>query len=124
VARDRAEVVRFGLHAPHGDQVIADHAVQDARAHALRDPLPKDEYGREFESLLWQAVEARGARVVAVAGYKPTATDFAGAIARLLGPHAEAPAAPARPRPRTAPPPPLVDFDCASSFPTRTTRSR
>jgi ABC-type branched-subunit amino acid transport system substrate-binding protein len=111
VARDRAEVVRFGLTRRMETEVIADHAVQTLGLTRFAILYPKDEYGREFESLLWQAVEARGARVVAVAGYKPTATDFAGAIARLLGPHAEAPAAPGATAPETPPPPPLVDFD-------------
>jgi ABC-type branched-subunit amino acid transport system substrate-binding protein len=111
VARDRAEVVRFGLTRRMEAEVIADHAVHARGLARFAILYPKDEYGREFEALLWQAVEARGARVVAVAGYAPAATDFGDAIARLLGPQAEQPAAPAAAVPETPAPPPLVDFD-------------
>jgi ABC-type branched-subunit amino acid transport system substrate-binding protein len=112
VARDHPQVVRFGLTRRMEVEVLADHAVQQLGLSRFAILYPKDEYGREFESLLWQAVEERGARVVAVAGYKPTATDFAAAIARLLGPQSEQhPAAPGTPVPQTPPPAPLVDFD-------------
>ena len=112
VARDHPEVVRFGLTRRMEVEVLADHAVQTLGLSRFAILYPKDEYGREFESLLWQAVEERGARVVAVAGYKPTATDFAASIARLLGPQAEQhPAAPGVPAPETPPPAPHVDFD-------------
>lgn len=111
VARDRAEVIRFGLTRRMEVEVLADHAVQARGLTRFAILYPKDEYGREFETLLWQAVEARGARVVAVAGYQPNATDFAPAIATLLGPHAEKPATPGVPAPETPAPPPLVDFD-------------
>jgi ABC-type branched-subunit amino acid transport system substrate-binding protein len=115
VARDAPEVVRFGLTRRMEAEVLADHAVLGLGLGRMAILYPKDEYGREFEQLLWQAVEARGGRVVAVAGYAPTATDFAKPIARLLGPDA-VPAAPDQPRtdldqPATPPPPPLLDFD-------------
>jgi len=117
VARDRAEVVRFGLTRRMEAEVLADHAVLGLGLGRVAILYPKDEYGREFEALLWQAIEARGGRVVSVSGYEPTATNFAAPIRRLLGPQAasaptateslEDPAAP------TAPggPPPLLDFD-------------
>ncbi|RIL06307.1 MAG: hypothetical protein DCC71_07215 [Proteobacteria bacterium] len=107
-ARESAEVVRFGLTRRMEAEVLADHAVRALGLLRFAILYPKDEYGREFESLLWQAVEARGARVVAVSGYAPNATDFTKPIARLLGPQAERPADPSI---ATPPPPPLVDFD-------------
>lgn len=116
VARDRAEVVRFGLTRRMEAEVLADHAVLALGIGRMAILYPKDEYGREFEALLWQAVEARGARVVSVAGYAPTATDFAAPIRRLLGPQSTASPAATEPlddpsAPASPGPPPLLDFD-------------
>jgi ABC-type branched-subunit amino acid transport system substrate-binding protein len=116
VARDRAEVVRFGLTRRMEAEVLADHAVLGLGLGRMAILYPKDEYGREFEALLWQAIEARGGRVVSVAGYEPTATDFAAPIRRLLGPQtarAGRRGAAGRSRRAAAPsgPPPLLDFD-------------
>jgi ABC-type branched-subunit amino acid transport system substrate-binding protein/predicted negative regulator of RcsB-dependent stress response len=111
VARDRAEVVRFGLTRRMEVEVLADHAVRELGLTRIAILYPKDEYGREFEALLWQAVEERGGRVVGVAGYPPSATDFAVPIRRLLGPQAEAASSDPAAAAGTPPPPPLVDFD-------------
>ncbi len=116
VARDRAEVVRFGLTRRMEAEVLADHAALALGIGRMAILYPKDEYGREFEALLWQAIEARGARVVSVAGYAPTATDFAAPIRRLLGPQSAASQTPTEPLndpsgPASAGPPPLLDFD-------------
>ncbi len=116
VARDRAEVVRFGLTRRMEAEVLADHAVLSLGIGRMAILYPKDEYGREFEALLWQAIEARGARVVSVAGYAPTATDFAAPIRRLLGPQSAAPPAATEPledpnAPVSPGPPPMLDFD-------------
>lgn len=109
VARDRAEVIRFGLTRRMEAEVLADHAVGRLGLNRFAILYPKDEYGREFESLLWQAVESRGARVVAVAGYAPRATDFAAPIRQLLGPLDQPSLAPGTAE--TPPPPPRLDFD-------------
>jgi ABC-type branched-subunit amino acid transport system substrate-binding protein len=45
----------------------------------------KDPYGRGLRGLFWDAVEAKGGRVVSVAGYDPDATDFSDPIRRLVG---------------------------------------
>lgn len=115
VARDRAEVVRFGLTRRMEAEVLADHAVLALGLGRIAILYPKDEYGREFEALLWQAIEARGGRVVSVAGYAPNATDFAKPIQRLLGPQSTPAAAPGPVTdldvPQTPAPPPLLDFD-------------
>lgn len=109
VARDRAEVIRFGLTRRMEVEVLADHAVGQLGLTRFAILYPKDEYGREFESLLWQAVESRGARVVAVAGYAPRATDFAAPLRQLLGP-VDQPSLAAGAA-ETPPPPPVLDFD-------------
>jgi ABC-type branched-subunit amino acid transport system substrate-binding protein len=44
-----------------------------------------DPYGRGLRSLFWQAVEAKGGRVVGVAGYDPKVHDFADPIRRIVG---------------------------------------
>lgn len=116
VARDRAEVVRFGLTRRMEAEVLADHAVLGLGIGRMAILYPKDEYGREFEALLWQAIEARGARVVSVAGYEPTATDFTASIRRLLGPQSAASPAASEPlgdpnAPAAPGPAPLLDFD-------------
>jgi len=116
VARDRAEVVRFGLTRRMEAEVLADHAVLALGLGRMAILYPKDEYGREFEALFWQAIEARGGRVVSVAGYEPAATEFTAPIRRLLGPQSAAPPAATEPLgdpgAATSPgPPPLLDFD-------------
>jgi ABC-type branched-subunit amino acid transport system substrate-binding protein len=114
VARDRAEVVRFGLTRRMEAEVLADHAVLTLGLGRVAILYPKDEYGREFEALLWQAVEARGGRVVSVAGYAPNATEFSKPVQRLLGPQATLTAPGPQSdldRPETPAPPPLLDFD-------------
>ena len=95
-------------------EVLADHAVLSLGLGRMAILYPQDEYGREFEELLWQGVEARGGRVVSVAGYAPNATDFTKPIQRLLGPQATP--ASTGPHtdldvPNTPGPPPMLDFD-------------
>jgi ABC-type branched-subunit amino acid transport system substrate-binding protein len=78
-------VFRVALTRDSEAEVLADHAVQDLGLRRIAILYPKDEYGREFEELLWQAIEARGARIVAVAGYVPGSRDLTGPIRQLVG---------------------------------------
>lgn len=109
VARDRAEVIRFGLTRRMEVEILADHAVGQLGLTRFAILYPKDEYGREFESLLWQAIESRGARVVAVTGYAPRTTDFGAPIRQLLGPVDQPSLAPGVSE--TPAPAPTLDFD-------------
>ncbi|MDJ0868742.1 MAG: penicillin-binding protein activator [Myxococcota bacterium] len=85
VALASDQVFRLGLTRRMEAEALAEHAVGTLGLARFAILYPKDAYGREFEALLWQAVEARGARVVGVAGYDPDATDFAGPIRSLIG---------------------------------------
>jgi ABC-type branched-subunit amino acid transport system substrate-binding protein len=85
VVRAGAPVFRVGLTRRMEAEVLADHAVRELGMHRFAILHPDDEYGREFEERVWQALEARGGRVVAVAGYTPDTSDFSGPIRSLVG---------------------------------------
>ena len=85
VSKEGGPVFRVGLTRRMEAEVLAEHAVHGLGLERFAILHPEDDYGREFEELLWQALEARGARVVAVAGYDPAATDFVAPIRRLVG---------------------------------------
>ncbi|MCL4686697.1 penicillin-binding protein activator [Myxococcota bacterium] len=85
VARSGPEVFRLALTRDAEAEVLADHVVRDLGLQRIAILYPKDDYGREFEALLWQAIEARGARVVGVAGYVPGSRDLSGPIRQLVG---------------------------------------
>jgi ABC-type branched-subunit amino acid transport system substrate-binding protein len=80
-----AAVLRLGLTRRMEAEVLADHAVRDLGFGRFAILYPLDDYGRDFEVLLWEALEARGGRVVAVAGYDPQGSDFAEPIRSLVG---------------------------------------
>ncbi len=85
VANAGAGVFRLSLTRSMEAEILADHAVRDLGLRRIAILYPKDDYGREFEALLWQAIEARGARVVGVASYPPGARDFTDPIRQLVG---------------------------------------
>ncbi len=85
VAAERPEVFRMGLTRAAEAEALAEHAVQRVGIQRVAILYPRDEYGEEFRTLLWLALEERGAEIVGVAGYDPGATDFAGPIRSLVG---------------------------------------
>src|SRR5690606_15429209 len=85
VARAGAGVFRLALTREMEAEILADHAVRGLGLRRIAILYPQDDYGREFEELLWQAVEARGARVVGVAGYAPGSRDLTRPIRQLVG---------------------------------------
>lgn len=85
VADNRPGVFRFGLTRRAEAEVLAEYAVATLGLERFAILYPNDDYGREFEKLFWQAVEVRGGRVVGVARYEPTVTDYAEPIRRLIG---------------------------------------
>jgi ABC-type branched-subunit amino acid transport system substrate-binding protein len=66
-------------------ELLVEHAMGELAAHRFGILYPRDAYGRGLRSLFWEAVEARGGEIVAVASYEPSATDFGGPIRSLLG---------------------------------------
>ncbi len=85
VAAERPEVFRLGLTRAAEAEALAEHAVDRVGIQRVAILYPRDEYGEEFRTLLWLALEERGAQIVGVAGYDPGATDFAGPIRSLVG---------------------------------------
>lgn len=85
VVRPANNVFRMALTRRMEAEALAEHAVRVRGLRRVAILYPKDDYGREFEELLWQAVEARGGRVVGVAGYAPGARELAEPIRRLVG---------------------------------------
>ena len=85
VVRPGASVFRLALTRRMEAEALAEHAVRARGLRRVAILYPKDDYGREFEELLWQAVEARGGRVVGVAGYEPGSRELAAPIRSLIG---------------------------------------
>jgi ABC-type branched-subunit amino acid transport system substrate-binding protein len=85
VVRPGGSVFRLALTRRMEAEALAEYAVRARGLRRIAILYPKDDYGREFEELLWQAVEARGGRVVAVAGYPPGSRDLAAPIRSLVG---------------------------------------
>jgi ABC-type branched-subunit amino acid transport system substrate-binding protein len=85
VVRPRGNVFRLALTRRMEADALAEHAVRTRGLRRVAILYPRDEYGREFEELLWQAVEARGGRVVGVSGYAPGAQDLSAPIRNLVG---------------------------------------
>ncbi len=85
VAAEWPDVFRMGLTRAAEAEALAAHAVDDVGIERVAILYPRDEYGEEFRTLLWLALEARGAKIVGIAGYEPDATDFAKPIRSLVG---------------------------------------
>jgi ABC-type branched-subunit amino acid transport system substrate-binding protein len=85
IARERPYVFRLGTTAEEEVRDLVDHAMRGLGALSFGILYPRDAYGRRLRSLFWDAVEERGGEIVAVAAYKPEATDFAEPIRRLVG---------------------------------------
>jgi ABC-type branched-subunit amino acid transport system substrate-binding protein len=84
IARDRNWVFRLRTRPAEETALLAEQArAKGAQRFAIlyRD----DAYGRGLRSLFWDAVEARGGRVVGVASYPPGTKDFTDPIQRLVG---------------------------------------
>jgi len=76
---------RLGLAPELEAAELAEFAMSELGAKRFAILYPGDTYGRTLEGLFWDAVEARGGAVVAVASYDPEATDFKDPIRRLAG---------------------------------------
>jgi ABC-type branched-subunit amino acid transport system substrate-binding protein len=84
VTRERSWVFRVRTRPVEEAAMLADRATAlGARRFAIL--YPDDPYGVGLRSLFWDAVEARGGRVVAVTSFDPKATDFGDPIRRLVG---------------------------------------
>jgi branched-chain amino acid transport system substrate-binding protein len=84
VTHQRSWVFRLRTRPIEEAELVADRAVAlGARRFAIL--YPDDPSGVGLRGLFWDAVEARGGRVVAVASYDPKANDFGDPIKSLVG---------------------------------------
>jgi ABC-type branched-subunit amino acid transport system substrate-binding protein len=84
VTNQRRWVFRVRTRPVEEADLVAERAVAlGAKRFAIL--YPDDPYGVGLRGLFWDAVEARGGRVVAVASFDPKATDFGAAVKRLVG---------------------------------------
>jgi len=84
LARERPWAFRMRTRPVEEVQLLVDRA-RELGAERFAILYRDDPYGLGLRSLFWDAVEARGGRVVAVASYDPRATDFGEPIRRLVG---------------------------------------
>jgi ABC-type branched-subunit amino acid transport system substrate-binding protein len=84
VTNGRSWVFRVRTRPIEEAELVAERALAlGARRFAIL--YPNDPYGVGLRGLFWDAVEARGGRVVAVASFDAKATDFGAAIKQLVG---------------------------------------
>jgi branched-chain amino acid transport system substrate-binding protein len=84
VTSQRSWVFRLRTRPSEEADLIADRAIAlGAKRFAIL--YPNDPSGVGLRGLFWDAVEARGGRVVAVASFDAKATDFGAAIKQLVG---------------------------------------
>ena len=85
IAAGRAHVFRTRTTPADEVSVLVDHAfdVLDARRFAVL--YPRTRYGRGMRKLYWDAVLARGGKMVAVSAYGSEDTDFSSSIQDMIG---------------------------------------
>ncbi len=84
VVNQRRWVFRLRTRPAEEAELLAERAVAlGAQRFAIL--YPDDPYGVGLRGLFWDAIEARGGRVVGVESYDPKATDFGEPIRRLVG---------------------------------------
>ena len=65
--------------------VLVNHAVDELAAKRFGVLYPRTRYGRGLRKLYWDAVVARGGKLVAMASYAPDETDFSNVIKEMVG---------------------------------------
>jgi ABC-type branched-subunit amino acid transport system substrate-binding protein len=85
VGRGRPLVLRAGTSPRLEAELLAEYAIHGAGLRRFAILYPNDAIGLALRAAFWNAVEARGGEVVAVARYPVGATDFAAPIRRMIG---------------------------------------
>lgn len=77
----------FRTRTTPSDEVAAlvSHSVEVLKAKRFAVLYPRTRYGRGMRKLYWEAVTARGGRMVAASSYEPDAVDFSEAIRNMIG---------------------------------------
>jgi ABC-type branched-subunit amino acid transport system substrate-binding protein len=85
VAAGRSQV--FRTRTTPGDEVgvLVAHAFDELEAKRFAVLYPETRYGRGMRKLYWDAVMARGGKMVAASSYDPKATDFSQAMRDMIG---------------------------------------
>jgi ABC-type branched-subunit amino acid transport system substrate-binding protein len=85
LARGKHGVLRVGTSPRLEAELLAEHAIHGLGQRRFAILYPEDAFGQALRAAFWDAVEARGGEVVAVASYPVGATDFAAPIRRMVG---------------------------------------
>ena len=85
LARGKPGVLRVGTSPRLEAELLAEHAIHGAGQRRFAILYPDDAFGHALRAAFWDAVEARGGEVVAVARYPVGASDFAAPIRRMIG---------------------------------------
>ncbi len=85
VAAGRTQAFRIRTTPADEVGVLVGHAFEKLKAKRFAVLYPETRYGRGMRKLYWDAVTARGGKMVAASSYEPDATDFSGAIRDMIG---------------------------------------
>ena len=85
VAAGRTQAFRIRTTPADEVGVLVGHAFEVLEARRFAVLYPETRYGRGMRKLYWDAVTARGGKMVAASSYDPEATDFSGAIRDMIG---------------------------------------
>ena len=85
VAAGRTQAFRIRTTPADEVGVLVAHAFEVLEAKRFAVLYPETRYGRGMRKLYWEAVTARGGKMVAASSYDPDATDFSGAIRDMIG---------------------------------------
>jgi branched-chain amino acid transport system substrate-binding protein len=85
VAAGRTQVFRTRTTPSDEVGVLVSHAFEELGAKRFAVLYPETRYGRGMRKLYWEAVTARGGKMVAASSYDSEATDFSAAIRDMIG---------------------------------------
>jgi ABC-type branched-subunit amino acid transport system substrate-binding protein len=85
VAAGRSQAFRIRTTPADEVRVLVDHAFEELKATRFAVLYPETRYGRGMRKLYWDAVTARGGKMVAASSYDADATDFSSAIRDMIG---------------------------------------
>lgn len=85
VSAGRPEVFRTRTAPTDEVDVVVAHAFEAFSAKRFAVLYPANRYGRGMRQLYWDAVVARGGKMVAASSYDPDSTDFGSAVRDMIG---------------------------------------
>jgi ABC-type branched-subunit amino acid transport system substrate-binding protein len=85
VTQGRKFVMRTRTTPADEVSLLVNHAVDQLSAKRFGVLYPKTRYGRGMRKLYWDAIVARGGKLVTMASYAPEATDFSNVIKEMVG---------------------------------------